>query len=1415
MKPLQRSKKGRDDHENPDQQPVTHAMSANSHSNPYLIYRSPTVETLDGSLVSGRRDYSPSHNDPRTTDMDMTPLVKNTTKGPLASIHRPSPPVPPNPPQLANPRTIPRPSQGKQRTEPKQRRKRKEYQPRDFQIPQDIPRVEVRTINVAERSAFTPIRPPSVDEWKKIAQHAEQTRGISMKKRLSPSLQHLELLHKMQNVQTIQQLSFSPGLSLDADPWNAALEGGHDINRARSRSNKRDGRYRPIHPLKATMEVLPDTPPVLSHRKCRLPMRSDVGFPNPSPGEIDRKQNEIRLETQWEAASPRLIVLITSDDLGTTVEDDGNTLMKELNNPWNQGGWTGLPFAGRELIMAKEQNYDDFSKIPPQPKRIWKANPASMLAPPIDSTYSSTQDWKPRPFHDRSPGFTYVLTCPTRIELSAGNTEPLICSLALYTLPADGTKRNGVVYGKMSENFYLPAGDWERMVHMESALKSDGSIDQGMIDNWYRRKHKGIFSFDPKRCDKQSIHVVLQVSQVLKCNGFGLQTEDSGRETNADPMRVPELTMKKSIAGRIKSKLGKISKSSSNDKADTLPFDESISGSTYNEIGTKLLTPLCFGIVPLFSRASETRSQWPEGTSQEMNLYSLPANAESEVEFIDRLMLVSTESNPDVNDANNDDTFIKVDSAGVSTPSKRRLFKQARSVKSQHIQETRNADTRVWPTKIIGFATLFSSNLGIDFTQVMLMEPTILAGDDDNTRGRRVPRLLVDISGDCAIAMNPYHNDQLSTSSGIGSESSRNKRSNLIRLPKAQTPAGYADVSEVRELQYLPPRALKQYDVDAPSSFQSATNLLYLYPSVLKLSADIESQQSHVIRIRLMKTSVPNDDASGHMESIHHSLESFHNPAPWAGRRMLHEVYTKVSPRNIEAGINGKGDVLLRDEFKLRLPNIIDGTYFLEFTLYRINLNNNGTDNRIDMVPLSETIIPLSSASNREASSGVRITTIIPNGSHRLKLGAHQLQFETRLVSSIHICDPTTATTLRDFPFKEDDSEDTDFPARLKELSLIPCRSIVGKLHNTEPIVEIKIPFRQLFANASESTLLGHFPLFFHMHLSNLTNRFQYDFSLSDVLNKFGDDDGISVLTGIKCKGNFIVENLCSLFEIIRKVKKALLTIEGSDRDHTLLFAKEFVDRFDESVLFRDFMKIGQGVAVNFTNSSVSKNTKFDKVPETSGPHERELDEEIADDSTNGRAVRLKAKDSLRTEIDMRISKTISAMSIKDTPFSRVAYGATKTDRMRIEAELNQEGSKITHLMDDDETILSSLYNTKEYSTERGIMDTSMIKESNTWGVSEDETIIDGLSLNGGKSGSRNVKSAEGFGEIGESSILRRVRTAAQIMIAPCIAPSLATSLAHGSRRQDEEQPLARKVSITVTGRNVSNGDCSPVSVYL
>lgn len=1392
MRSLQRAKSRREAQQKPETVHRSDAISLNSHmSHHYPIYQSPTVETLDGSLVSGRLAYSSSQNNARQAVMGSTPLVQNSATRPLANlIQAPasaSPRVPSHPCR--------RPPKTLQLPESRPRRERSKSQPRDFQIPEDMARVEIRIINLAERSAFTPIQPPSVEEWKQVAQHAEQTRRVSMKKRLSPSLQHLELLHKMQNVRTIRQLSFSPGLSLDADPWNEDLEGGKNINRRPSRTNRRDGRYRPIHPIKATMAVLPEMPPILSHRKYRLPCVSDVGFPNPSQDELERKQNEIRLETQWEEASPRLIVLITSDDFGMSVLEGESESIPALHH-WNQGGWKGLPFAGRELIMAKERNYDVFGKAPPQPKRKWKSNPHSMLAPPLDSTFSSGQGWKTRPFYDRPPGFIYALACPTRIDFDVGYVEPLICSLTLYTLPPDGTKKKGRVYGKTSEDFYLPAGDWDGKVDIMAARRSDGGIDQSVIDSWHQKKHKGLFSYDPKRADKQSLYIVLQIFQLSHRVGAEVYLEGYSKDVTN---RSPALTKKKSIGRRIKSKLGKMAKSSSTDKCDVLDFDLSTvqSESTYEDCGTKLLTPLGFGIVPLFSNDGETVSQWPEGSVQVMPLFSFPENPECEDEFLDRLIYHANTRSSDLGDDNDECSIRKMDMAENATPSKRRIFTSSRALKSAPLKQISKTDKTA---RIAGSATLFSSALGVDFTQAVLSEPTAIMGDEDANKRSRDSRLLVDISGDCAIAFNPQQIDHSSTTSGGGSEMSRGKRSNLIRLPNASIQAGYADNADVRELQYLPPRPEKQYDFDSPTSFQSTTNLIYIYPRFLKLSVGTDGQptskQLFVMRIRLVETTMQTDDASGLVEPSQQALEYFHNPAPWAGPRMLSEVYTKPG-KSDDVGSNGKAVVSMRDEFKLRLPFIIDGTYFLEFTLLRISLSNNDGDGGVRMDSVSETMIPLSSSSNREASSGVRITTIIPNGCHRLKLGEHQLQFETRLVSSIHIGDPTAATTLRDFPFPEDHNEDRDLPDKFKELALVPSRSIVGKLATAEPVVDIKVPFHQLFANASESTLMGQFPLLMYMHLSNLINRLRYDFSLSEVLNRFQDDDNISEITGTQGEGQFLVENMCSLFEVLRKVKQNLSkTEEGSVRDHVEFFVKEFVDQFDERIFSRNLQNGTDGgemflelVNTSLMERSRSAQSNLDMRHGTNVLQLEDLEEDMGDDYTDSGAVRLRTKDSSRNAFDVRISKTISMMST--TPFSRVAYGATKTDRMRIEAEINQEGFKFTHLMDDDETVISSFYANKEQTSGEGNKDMPRIEDSNTWEAFDDETLIDDKRLIGETSSYGKTSRTDEFGDF---SFVKRVRTVAQVMIAPCIAPSLSTTLAQVARRDGGDQPLPRRV---------------------
>ena len=152
---------------------------------------------------------------------------------------------------------------------------------------------------------------------------------------------------------------------------------------------------RSIDPVQAKVACTP-TPPLLSNKKHRLPLRADVGFSNTPPAEYQQKQLEIMQETEWEEASPRLIVLVTSDDLGTAVEENNTNIH-------------GLPpYAGPELVLAKQRNnvhFDRNQSASSSSSSPWVGLPASstanhprysMLAPPLDATFSATLGWRPQ-----------------------------------------------------------------------------------------------------------------------------------------------------------------------------------------------------------------------------------------------------------------------------------------------------------------------------------------------------------------------------------------------------------------------------------------------------------------------------------------------------------------------------------------------------------------------------------------------------------------------------------------------------------------------------------------------------------------------------------------------------------------------------------------------------------------------------------------------------------------------------------------------------------------------------------------------------------------------------------------------------------------------------------------------------------
>ena len=1443
---------------------------------------------------------------------------------------------------------------------------------RQFQREEDSMSVSVRKVSLKERVAFDMHHLISLEDWEEIARTCQERSSGSVtggstyslplrRTKLSPSLQHLQLLHKMQSINQIRQLAFSPSCGLASDQLFVPPAGDEDFydfvqfnhgqkSLSSSRSHKRDGRYRSIDPVKATLAALPASPPLLSNKKHRLPMRSDVGFPNASVEEIQQKQAEIALETEWEEASPRLVVLVTSDDLGTAVQEEpikGHPLMP-LTHPWNEGGLDGMPWAGRELQIQKSRNKRHFSgnnsarrsKLQPSSlscnsgdsessvaarsskNKNFQKEPFfesltrySMLAPPLDATHSKTYGWRARPFHDRQPEMSYALACPVKIDFDVGNIEPLLCSLALYSLPisaattvasssAATTSTTANAGRKISEDFWFPAGDWKGRVDLASLSKSGDKVSAELVDSWHERTHKAIFSYSLNALNRdpsqgfEDLHVVLQVYKVthVEASTAYLATRGGGESSGLNHHQHQSLRL------RLQKKFRKRGVENPEIVDSDVAAHRTIyrASAAFDQFGTQFMTPLCFGVVKLCpcrnGKMSSTavvpeQMLWPKGAMQDMQLHCFPDCSVSQEDFCQRLVKIAATLPRDTTVASDtaDDNVGARESSGTlffmqgdeqtaevgtpglsisassvssessstsvvsgtaptdsSPPSKLSSMRRLMSHRKHSRIDLKHQQKQPLPrgsSSIAGRAKVFTSSLPVDFLQAMLFTPTEIEAAKTSANciksedpARRLARVLVDVSGDSAIMVDPRKDPTVSSvgasadtfttpTSTIGDGQTR-KRSSLIRLPSPKAPAGYIDAAEFREVLFLPPRIDKSFETkDVPPSYRSFLNLLYLFPKVLRLDNKqgnissalklngnkhqrrggdekvLDRQNRFTIRIRIVQSSTGLDKNSGLVESVIKVLDQFHNPAPWAGPALLNEVYTRIPGDRNPSALNGtSGDQIqddikigipMKDEFKLRLPMVLDGSYFLQFSLFAVEIHDDlgdsdslsgggssrseNSERCISLYPLAETTIPLSSSSTRDSLTGIKSTTIIPNGYHRLKLGDFQLQLETRLVSSIHVSDPAVATALREFPFVArgelvDEWASELSGENLQELALVARHPSRGDKKTAS--LPDKVPYSALFSKASANALIGHFQELLFMHLSNL------------VVGEEGDLDA-------EPSRIFLSENVRSLLEICRRVKASFLSdgdsLHGDGRRRLDAFFKGWIDAFDEGLL-----NAGASVKHEYSEEDAASEALPAEEPRNSKyPHHKSdfvEDDQFYGEDFDGGAIRRRNKDSLRSGIDVRISRTFSAMeSTTGIPFSRVAYGASKTDRMKLEAELHHENGGLSYLVDDDdETVYTaaSMYSgndaniseVREAFNEKIKWGTIAQKQDPDYAKVEGSNVIESPvdaeqtlplpDLRDWQSYSRT------FGEFG---LAKRVRHAAHVMLSPCVAPNVST----------------------------------------
>jgi hypothetical protein len=148
---------------------------------------------------------------------------------------------------------------------------------------------------------------------------------------------------------------------------------------------------------------------------------------------------------------------------------------------------------------------------------------------------------------------------------------------------------------------------------------------------------------------------------------------------------------------------------------------------------------------------------------------------------------------------------------------------------------------------------------------------------------------------------------------------------------------------------------------------------------------------------------------------------------------------------------------------------------------------------------------------------------------------------------------------------------------------------------------------------------------------------------------------------------------------------------------------------------------------------------------------------------------------------------------------------------MRIEAELHKNETAAVNFFDDDETVATA-------PSLQAIADISKVKEgngsaaNNLWGINADgEGVPDDMSHNSmlrSPSPATNPAQSDSRRNIGNTEFAQRVKTAAQVMLAPCVGPSLSSVLATGTARgraSSEAEQVDRLKTNEATPQNAAN----------
>ena len=1126
--------------------------------------------------------------------------------------------------------------------------------------------------------------------------------------RISPSPGGVRIWELMMRIQSSERRMVCWRGVNGADPWYDPLDdAGNDTADGRAndrgdatRRHRNESQYKSINPYDE-LAKFPSHSPILTNYKRRLPNRADVGFANPSEKEIQLKMAEVQKECEWQEFSPRVCLLTgfgghatnNMDAFGKNNDGEVHASQTQLEL-WTGGSIPDMPYAGRDLIDTYKmyQRFEDQYNHPTS-KRPNHHDKDKIKDPRTYSMFAPPLDAQPSKSNIWKPRLF--------------DDRP-VCMRYLLACPYELQDENDDEPLFCTMALYLLSTDDSNdatTINLHKTFKGKISEDfffpagnwnaiegPSEVQSWRRRKRRAVFSYDPLDCEENDLFFVVKVFRVAKCESK-IDGENNGNGSQKKDLEIEdtskELRSKTDTAGKVMY--------SNDGHIDT----------SMGEYAPRFLSPVCFSIVPAFpTNDPKQMQQWPGGETMRAPFYAFPDRTETQEDIVSRLSTLSVcqrEEYSSLVDGN------------------LRSFAQITKVKNA--------------APAPGHVDIFISRLGEDFTQALLHEPAELQDISYDHPSTNRPKLLADVMGESAIGFDGANSDDNNT---------KHMRSKLRRLPS--TPASrYTCSFDIKEILYMPPRfSPRKYEEDTGVNATSFLNLIYVYPRLIRITDGAQNNDDVKLslRVRAVEQELHEKAVDG-ADAVYQPLQLVYNPSSPAGPPLVESFHTKLAGYKSSDSKAGRCDVHLQDEVKIRLPDVLDRRHFLEFSLVSVK---NGFDDSV----VAEKTVPFI-ISSKETTSGRRVTTIIPNGLHRIQLGeTYQIHVETRLISTFHISDASVATILRDYPLT------TLIDGSVKQ-ALVP--QFVGMLSMT-----------------SGQAIKRHFFPLLNINMLGLLNQSCPIFSFKSLFEMFGSDTDWHCLVPTESLDS-IAASLRCIFEILEKTRTCF-----TERDQSIApikyqqWIKSFVDSFDEKL----FLLHG--------DHNVDENGQGHCEADASLSSLSIRDNDHLSSSSNSNIPELKSSLSMISRssamLNHRLSKKGTARSdVSEVPFSRRAFVATKIEQMQADAELFENGNEY---FDDDQTVATYATTTSRmtFATITSRMDRDLSKLSTTW--KSKSLLVEGKQSTDGNITSPDYEKPPRWSPSNDFSsspfsfaskraeyMANRVNIMAQLVIAPCIAPSV------------------------------------------